>query len=137
MTVAGVARDDSTAEFFDGTASGVYLIRRCVQNGHASKPQAEMCSVCGSQDLRWEAASGNAKLVSWAVVPGRQNEPEAEGVAPEPTIVAIGELAEGPWMWARLLGADPGGLCDGMALRIAFEQPAGSEAIPVLVPAAT
>ena len=35
MTLAGVARDDATAEFFDGTASGVYLIRRCTQHGHA------------------------------------------------------------------------------------------------------
>lgn len=134
MTLAGVARDESTAEFFDGTASGVYLIRRCVQHGHASKPQAELCSVCGAQDLRREAASGNAKLVSWVVVPGKAVDPD--GPQPEPTIVAIGELAEGPWMWAQLLKADPETLHEGVALQIAFERPAGSEAIPVLVPAA-
>ena len=134
MTLAGVARDEATAEFFDGTASGVYLIRRCVQYGHASKPQAELCSVCGSQDLRWEPASGEAKLVSWVVVPGRAMDPD--GPPPEPTIVAIGQLSEGPWMWAQLLNADPEAVHDGMALRIAFERPPGSEAIPVLVPAA-
>jgi uncharacterized OB-fold protein len=131
VTLAGVARDEATAEFFDGTASGVYLIKRCAPHDHASKPQSEICSVCGSGDLRWEPASGKAKLVSWVVVPGRSADPE--GPVPEPTVVAIGELDEGPWVWAQLVGADPAGLRDGMALHIGFERPPGSEAIPVLV----
>jgi uncharacterized protein len=132
VTLAGVARDDATADFFDATAAGVYLIKRCAEHDHASKPQAEICSACGSTDLRWEAASGRAKLVSWAVVPGRRADPE--GPEPAPTVVAIGELEEGPWMWAQLHGSDPTGLVEGMRLKIGFDQPPGSEAIPVLVP---
>lgn len=124
MSIPAVARDEATEEFFDGTAAGVYLIRRCEAHGHASKPQATQCSVCGSEELRWEPASGRARLVSWAVLP-------------TPSVVAIAELEEGPWMWAALLCDDPGSLRDGMDLRIAFEQPPGSEAIPVLVPAST
>ncbi len=130
MNLQAVGRDEPTEEFFDGTASGVYLIRRCVQHGHASKPQATQCAVCASPDLGWEAASGRAKLVSWTVVPGRRV--DAEGPEPDPTIVAIGELEEGPWMWAQLVGVDPSRLGEGMPLRIAFERPPGSEAIPVL-----
>jgi uncharacterized protein len=132
MTIQAVARDEATSEFFDGTVAGVYLIRRCMPHGHASKPQATQCYVCASPDLRWDPASGQAKLVSWAVVPGKPSGPDDE--SPEPTVVAIGELEEGPWMWARLVGADPAELRDGMALRIAFERPPGSEAIPVLLP---
>ena len=125
MTVPAVARDEATEEFFDGTAAGVYLIRRCEPDGHASKPQVVQCSVCASQDLRWEAASGVAELVSWAVLP-----------APASSVVAVAALAEGPWIWAALVCDDPSLLREGMALRIAFERPPGSEAIPVLVPAA-
>lgn len=132
MTLPGVARDEATGKFFDGTSSGVYLIRICVPHGHASKPQAEVCSTCASQDLGWEPASGVAKLVSWVVIPGKALDPDGPG--PQPTVVAIGELEEGPWMWARLLGADPELLHDGMPLTIAFERPPGSEAIPVLMP---
>ena len=134
MNLQAVARDESTEEFFDGTASGVYLLRRCLPHDHASKPQATQCAVCGSPDLRWEPASGRAKLASWTLVPGRPA--EAGAPSPDPSIVAIGELEEGPWIWAQLCGADPSDLSEGMALRIAFERPPGSEAIPVLTPAA-
>lgn len=125
MTVPAVARDEATAEFFDGTAAGEYLIRRCGPHGHASKPQVVQCSVCGSEDLRWEPSSREARLVSWAVLP-----------APASSVVAVAELSEGPWIWASLVCDDPASLREGMSLRVAFERPPGSEAIPVLVPAA-
>jgi uncharacterized OB-fold protein len=133
MTLQAVARDEATAEFFDGTAAGVYLIKRCAPHGHASKAQSTVCSMCASEDLRWDEASGRAKLASWAVIPGKPSEPD--GTPPEPTVVAIGELEEGPWIWAQLRRVDPADVRDGMALRIDFERPPGSEAIPVLVPA--
>ena len=123
MNIPAVARDEATEEFFDGTAAGEYLIRRCATGGHASKPQVVQCSVCGSEDLRWEPSSGDAKLVSWAALPTS-------------SVVAIAELAEGPWIWAPLVCDDPDVLQEGMGLRIGFERPPGSEAIPVLVPAA-
>lgn len=121
-SIPAVARDEATGEFFDATAKGVYLIRRCVPHAHASKPQAIQCSICASEDLLWEAASGEAKLISWAVLPTA-------------SVVAIAELKEGPWMWATLLCDNPAELQEGMALRVAFERPPGSEAIPVLEPA--
>lgn len=124
MSIPAVARDEATEEFFDGTASGVYLIRRCAPHGHASKPQAVQCSVCRSEELRWDPSSGRARLVSWAVLPTS-------------SVVAIAELEEGPWMWATLVCDDPAVLREGMDLRIAFERPPGSEAIPVLVPASS
>jgi len=124
VNIPAVARDEATEEFFDGTAAGEYLIRRCEPHDHASKPQVVQCSVCGSEDLRWEPASGHATLVSWAVLP-----------PPASAVVAVAELAEGPWIWASLVCDDPSLLREGMGLRIAFERPPGSEAIPVLVPA--
>lgn len=142
MTIPAVARDDATEAFFDGTSAGEYLIRRCEPHGHASKPQSLQCSVCGSEQLAWAPASGEAKLISWAVVPARR--PEADPARrPEersesaPSVVAVAELAEGPWMWAALICDDPADLREGLELRIAFERPPGSEAIPVLVPASS
>lgn len=125
-----VVRDDATAEFFDAAAKGLLLFRRCRPYGHASRPQATICSQCASQDLTWEPASGAAKLVSWAVLPGRA----AEGGEPSsPAVVAIAELDEGPWIWACLRSGDPEQLYEGIPLRVGFERPPGSEAIPVLL----
>jgi hypothetical protein len=122
MSAGPVGRDDSTAAFFDGTAAGQFLIRRCQPAGHASRPQARQCATCGSTELRWEPAAGGGRLVSWAVVPGRG-------------VVAIVELDDGPWWWSELVGADPATLTEGQRLRLVFEQPEGGEAVPVFEPA--
>jgi hypothetical protein len=129
VTVGLVGRDETTAAFFDGTAAGQFLIRRCSPAGHASRPQVRQCSTCGSTELRWEPASGQARLVSWAVVPGRRGgEDDAPG---PPTVVAVAELDEGPWWWSQIVGADPASLVEGQRLRIGFERAEGGEVVPV------
>jgi uncharacterized protein len=131
VTVGPVARDAATAEFFDGTAARRFLLRRCPA-GHFSEPQATLCTTCASTDLDWAPAGGGATLVSWTVVWGR-----ASGDAePERTILAIGELDEGPWWWSQLVGADPASVGVGQRLRIEFQRAAGEhEAVPVFAPA--
>lgn len=126
MTVGAVGRDPATEAFFDGAASGRFLLRRC-RSGHVSKPQARQCGTCGITELSWDPASGAARLVSWAVIPGREGR--------DRVVVAIGELDEGIWWWTRLVDADPAHLVEGEPLRIRFESPEGSEAVPVFAPA--
>jgi uncharacterized OB-fold protein len=125
--VKAVERDHSTAEFFDATARGVFPLRRCAPCGRFVRPQAHQCQECGGTDLEWVEASGAAKLVSWAVIP-----PRDEGA--EPLVVVIGELEEGPWWWSCLAGSpDPAELGEGRRLRVGFERPEGSEAVPVFL----
>jgi uncharacterized OB-fold protein len=126
-TVGAVARDESTAEFFDAAAAGTFLISRCVPAGHANKPQARSCTECGSQELRRVPASGRARLVSWVVVPDRGGEGP-------PRMPAIAELEEGPWWWSLLVDADPAKLHEGLPLRIDFARAEGGEPVPVFVP---
>lgn len=132
MSAGVVGRDETTVAFFDGTANGQFLIRRCAPFGHASRPQARLCGVCGSPELRWEPASGRARLVSWAVVPVRRRQPDDPPRAP--TVVAVAELDEGPWWWSQVAGADPGLLTEGMRLRIVYERAEGGEAVPIFEP---
>jgi uncharacterized protein len=127
MSVGAVNRDEQTGAFFDGTAAGQLLLRRCPA-GHYSEPQAAQCSTCGRTDLEWAAAGGGASLVSWAVT--RSSETS--------TVLVIAELDEGPWWWSQLTGADPAGLTVGTRLRLAFARPDGAaegelEAVPVFV----
>lgn len=128
MNLGLVARDDDTAEFLDGAARGEFLIQRCAACGAYSAPQARQCHACRATELSWVAADGAARLVSWAIAHGR---PAADGSVAT-TVLAIAELAEGPWWWSQIAGvADPAQLTEGQPLRIGFERPDGSEPIPV------
>jgi uncharacterized protein len=128
MSVGPVQRDEATAEFFDGAAAGQFLLRQCAE-GHFSEPAAAACTTCGRTELDCVPAAGGATLVSWAVSYGR---PAGDEPAPR-TVLAIGELDEGPWWWAQLEDADDG-LAAGQRLRLEFRR-AGDEyeAVPVFV----
>jgi uncharacterized OB-fold protein len=128
MNLGLVARDDDTAAFLDGTARGEFLIQRCAVCGQHSGPQARQCHACGSTELSWVPASGEAAIVSWAITHGR---PAADGTVTTAVLV-IAQLAEGPWWWSQIADVtDPGALRAGQPLRVGFERPEGSEAIPV------
>ena len=70
MSVGPVVRDAATAEFFDGTAAGQFLLRRCPA-ATVSEPQAAQCTTCASTDLGGPRPAVAPRLVSWAVTWGR------------------------------------------------------------------
>jgi len=122
MLASPVSRDDATAEFFDGTARGEFLIQKCAVCGQHSAPQAEQCHNCGSTNLSYVPAGGDATVVSWVVAHGRD----------ATRVLVIGQLAEGPWWWSQIAdAADDSGIAVGTPLRIAFESAEGSEIVPV------
>jgi uncharacterized OB-fold protein len=98
-----VTWDAATAEFFDGTDAGQFLLRHCRTCGALSTPPAAQCEFCSSTTLDWRPASGDATLVSWTVA---HSKPDASGQASR-TILGIAELAEGPWWWSQIVDADP------------------------------
>jgi len=128
MTVGPVTRDAATAEFFDGTAAGQFLLRHCPACGTFSAPQAVQCERCSSTALDWRPASADAVLISWTVA---HSKPDARGETSR-TILGIGELAEGPWWWSQIVAADPAELRTGAPLRISFQRhDPQHEAVPV------
>ena len=112
-------RDDESAAFFDGTARGELMIKRCDACGHHVRPVALVCTRCHGRELTWVPASGDGTLVSWVVVHGRDG----------PTVVGIVELDEGPWLDARLVDVDAAGLGVGEPLAVVFVD-AGEEKVP-------
>jgi uncharacterized OB-fold protein len=121
-----VARNEATAWFFDAAADGTFTLKRCPA-GHWNRPQGLACSECGRTGLTPAPASGRARLVSWAVVHARP----MDGTEPGPPAVpAIVELEEGPWWWTSLVDVDPDQLAEGQPLRLVWEHPPGSEAVP-------
>ncbi|MEU5989421.1 OB-fold domain-containing protein [Spirillospora sp. NPDC047418] len=112
MEIGVLRRDGRTDPFFDGTASDRLVIRRCAACDLWFAPDATGCPDCGDEDLSWAEASGDATLVTWTVLP---KDPPAQ--------LALVELAEGPWLHARLDGVARDDLREGLPLRVAFEHP--------------
>jgi uncharacterized OB-fold protein len=130
MTVGPVVRNEATAAFFDGTARGEFLFRRCTKCGAAAHPMAEQCPQCGATALDWEAAGGGASLVSWTVF----HDPSDGDAPPTTTVLAIAELDEGPWWWSLLVDVEPAEIHAGQRLRLDFQRNGNHEAVPVFRP---
>src|ERR1700761_5949064 len=118
-----VRRDGATAEFFDGTARGEFLLVKDTRSGEVLAPQFDT-TVDPERYVRTPAA-GTGTVVSWAVVHQR----EADGSAAR-IPVAIVELDEGPGWWTSVAGADPDADLLGRRVRVAFETIGDGEAIP-------
>lgn len=131
MPIVPVARDAASAPFYDGTARGELLLRRCEACASISAPNTESCSACRCTRLSWTPARGTAELVTWTVVHGRSP------VDGEPLRIVAGmvELAEGPWMYARIVDIAADEVTSGRALVVGFDHAEGSETVPVFRPA--
>ena len=131
MDIGILRRDGRTDPFFDGTAAGRLVIKRCDPCDRWFAPDTADCPGCGEEDLAWAEASGEAALVTWTVSHGR---PAENGTVPPPACLALVELAEGPWLYARLDGVDRAALREGLPLRAAFVHPEDGESYVLFRP---
>jgi uncharacterized OB-fold protein len=122
MDIGILRRDGRTDPFFDGTAAERLMIRRCAACDRWFAPDAVGCPGCGSEEPSWAQATGRAALVAWTITHGR---PAEDGTAPEPAILALVELEEGPWLHARL--EQVGEPAEGLPLKAHFVHPAEGE----------
>ncbi|GAA2448917.1 OB-fold domain-containing protein [Actinomadura vinacea] len=127
MSLAPVVRDDDSAAFFDGAATGTLMLRYSPSSGEWSEPAARLCSVTQADDLEWRAASGRGELVTWTIKPGR----DADGRPAEDAVIGIVETAEGPWLTLRLPDVAPADLRVGLPIQVDFVVPEGGEPMPV------
>jgi uncharacterized OB-fold protein len=126
VDIGVLRRDGRTDPFFDGTAADRLMIKRCGACDRWYAPDASDCTRCGAADLSWADAAGHATLVSWAI---------AHSGTPPPALLALVELSEGPWLYARLDGAGRETLRAGLPLRACFEHPDEGESYVLFRPA--
>lgn len=127
MDIGIIRADDRSAPFFAAAARDVLLIRRCADCDRWLDPGATGCPGCGAADPRWEQAAGRGRLISWAVLPAGN----------APSVLALVELDEGPWLRTRLEGIGPtgtAGLRPGLPVTAHFVHPAEGESYPVFRP---
>jgi uncharacterized OB-fold protein len=121
-----------TQPFWDGCAAGELRIQRCLDCGQPYFYPRPVCPACGSANVEWFTASGEATLYSYVI-----NHRPAPGFEDEaPYAIAVVQLAEGPRMMTNLTGAPhvPEDLELDMPLRVTFER-RGEVSVPMFAPA--
>ncbi|GHF36928.1 putative OB-fold protein [Amycolatopsis bartoniae] len=120
MALFPVRRDAATAEFFDGTARGEFLLLRDTTTGEILDPRTDTAF----DRARFEhvPASGEGTVVTWSVPHTRTPDGGTRR-----SVVGIVELAEGPWWWTELRGFDPDEDLAGARVRVRFEKSGDGE----------
>jgi uncharacterized protein len=121
-----------TQPFWDGCARGELMLQRCRACGKPYFYPRPICPSCGSTDVEWFTASGQATLYSYVINHRPARGFEADG----PYAIAVVELAEGPRMMTNIVGIPntPEDLVLDMALQVTFEQ-RGEISLPLFTPA--
>ena len=118
------ARDDRSAAFFDASAAGLLLIKRCARCSTALPGDALLCTSCHETHVHDELAGGQGRLVSWTVLAPRRG---SEGKHSD-VVGGIVELDEGPWIVARVNVAQDR-LRVGLPVTVSFAR-SGDEQVP-------
>ncbi len=121
-----------TQPFWDGCAAGELRIQRCLDCAKPYFYPRPVCPACGSANVEWFSASGEATLYSYVI-----SHRPAPGFGEAPYAVAVVQLAEGPRMMTNLTGVPntPQDLVLDMPLRVTFER-RGDVTLPIFAPAA-
>ncbi|OWU84616.1 hypothetical protein ATO6_13210 [Oceanicola sp. 22II-s10i] len=123
-------RNGPAGDFWAALDEGQLKFQRCRACGHAQLPAREECVNCLEADLEWEAAGGEAKLISWVVYHRAFHDAFKDDV---PYNVAVVELAEGPRLMSNIL-AETSALKIDMPLTLDYGEKFG-QTIPQFRPA--
>jgi uncharacterized protein len=123
--IAAPQPSPETKPFWDATARGVLLVKRCAACGAAHHYPRALCPFCFSAETRWEEASGKGTIYAYSVL-RRTAEPYA---------IAYVTLAEGPTMLTNIVDCDLDAIRIGQAVRVVFKPSDGGPPVPMFAPA--
>jgi len=116
--------DDASAAYWAGAREHRLVVMRCRDCAFYVHPPRAVCPRCQRETLVGEEGSGRGTVYSYHVM----HLPGVPGFTP-PYAVAVLELAEQPGLFAvgNVLDCPPEELATGMAVRVTFEELAGSD----------
>jgi len=114
-----------TKPFFDATAEGRFLIKRCQACGKAHWYPREMCPHCHHEHTVWEESPGEGVIYTYSVMWRSPSGPYAIGYV---------TLDEGPRILTNFVGVPPDGLAIGMRVKVRFQPTEGGPPVPVFAP---
>jgi uncharacterized OB-fold protein len=108
--------DPEVLPFWEGTARGELMLRRCLSCGTVGWPPRTFCAACSAPDPEWFAAAGTGEVYSFTVVR------RAQGVWRDavPYVIAYVRLTEGPTVMTNIVDCDPAAVHIGLPVRVVF-----------------
>lgn len=92
-----------TKAFWDATAEGRLLLKRCTACGHVIWYPRAICPDCHSTATEWFEGSGRGTVYSWTVA--RRGDGAYREAAP--FVLAYVQLDEGPRLLTNIVDCDP------------------------------
>jgi len=114
-----------TERFWEATAEGRLLLKRCADCGECHHYPRSRCPFCSSDDTEWTEASGDGTVYTYTVT-HQNGEPYDEAT---PYVLAYVELEEGPRMMTNILGVEPDDVSVGQDVTAVFDETDGDEDI--------
>jgi uncharacterized protein len=114
-----------TQAFWDATAQGKLLYKKCTACGEPHFYPRSHCPFCFSDKTEWQEASGRATIYTYSVM--RR--------APIPYCIAYVELAEGPRIMSNIVDCDLDSIKIGQAVKLVFKPSEGGPPVPMFMPA--
>ncbi|AII10880.1 hypothetical protein EP51_42795 (plasmid) [Rhodococcus opacus] len=111
------------------TQLGRLIIWKCIDCAALLAPLTVYCSSCGSENLTSTPSAGAGVIVSWRVL-DRTLDPVCGSSCP--SIVAIVELDEGPWVYSWIDGAAL--FPSDQPVRVRFRHTQEGERFPIFEP---
>ena len=120
-----------TKPFWDATAEGKLLLKRCDSCGVTIWYPRSICPQCGSTETSWYEASGRGTVYSFTITR------RGEGLYREatPYVLAYVELEEGPRVLTNIVDTDLDQLAVGDAVEVVFHDTGEGRALPRYRPA--
>lgn len=123
--------DPEQLPFWEGTARGELMLRRCRSCDDVAWPPRTFCPVCSAVDPTWFAASGFGEVFSFTIV----RRAHGEWRDRTPYVVACVRLAEGPTVLSNIVDCDPESVHIGLPVRAVFFTSASGYALYRFAPA--
>ena len=106
-----------TEPYWQAAANGELKIQHCSDCGAIQFPPRANCASCGSDELRWEAVSGEGTIYTFTVA---YRPPHPVFANQCPLVVAVVELKEGPRLMTNVVDCEPGDVNVGMPVQVTF-----------------
>ncbi|MFE5700298.1 Zn-ribbon domain-containing OB-fold protein [Rhodococcus koreensis] len=105
------------------------VIWKCTDCAALHAPLTVSCSACGSDNLTSTPSAGEGVIVSWRAI---DRAPDLVCCPPCPSIIAIVELDEGPWVYTWIESAIA--LPPDQPVRVYFRHTQQGERFPIFEP---
>lgn len=105
-----------TSEFWEATAKGRLLLKRCTACSTVIWYPKALCPSCHSTETEWFEASGRGHVYSFTI--SRRGEGPYKEAAPY--VLAYVELDEGPRLMTNIVDCDVDAVSIGMPVQVAF-----------------